>query len=166
MSAWNLPADLGEEVWANWSVVPRHHRTQTFPAGAKTRIPHSCAHHPAGGLFIWQDPPVDDGYQDLRARHCIDAGTMRAIMQALPRGADHDQAFGMAWNIRYVLRTAKSCGGPIGRFRLTLDKAAEGRVIPLCADGVVKTGPTTFAIDRTGHAPDRDLDILLVGPRP
>lgn len=155
-----------EEVWANWSVVLRHHWTQTFPAGATVRIEHSYAHHPAGGLFYWQDPPADDWYQGLRTQYCIDEGTSRAIMKALPRDPDYDQSYGMAWNIRYVLRTAGSWAGPIRRFRLTLDKGAEDRVISLCAEGVVKTGPTTFVIEKTDFLPDRDLDILLVGPLP
>ncbi len=158
--------DFPEEVWANWSVVLRHHWTQTFPAGATVRIEHSYAHHPAGGLFYWQHPPADDWYQELRTRYCIDDGTSRAIMQVLPRDPDYDQAYGMAWNIQYILRTANSWAGPIGRFRLTLDKGAEDRVISLCAEGVVKTGPTTFVIERTDFAPGHDLDILLVGPLP
>ena len=74
------------------------------------------------------------------------------------------QAFGLSSNIAYVLRTANSWAGPIGHFKLTLDKGAPSNVISLCAEGVKKTGPTTFVVEKTDFTPDRDLDILIVQP--
>ena len=50
-------------------------------------------------------------------RYCIDDGTSRAIANRL--GPD---GYGIAYNLAYVLRTANSWAGPIGSFRLTLDK--------------------------------------------
>lgn len=167
VAEWYVPQpgdQFPDESWANWSIVLRHHWTQTFPAGATVTIEHSYAHHPAGGLFYWQDPPVEEWYQDIRKRYCIDEGTSRAIAAVLPKDPDFEQVYGTAWNIQYVLRTANSWAGPIGRFRLTLDKGAEDRVISLCAEGVKKTGPTTFVIEKTDFVPEGDLDILLVAP--
>ena len=37
-------------------------------------------------------------------------------------------------------------------------------MISLCADGVKKTGPTTFVVEKTDYTPDRDLEVLVVGP--
>jgi hypothetical protein len=169
VAEWYDPApgeDFPPDAWANWSVVLRHHWTQRFPAGQVLRIDHSYAHHPPGGLFGWQHPPTEDWQRDLQARYCIDNGTSRAIARALPAGEDDATSWGMAWNIAYVLRTAGSWAGPVRRFRLTLDKGAADRVISLCAEGVVRTGPTTFVIEKTDFTPDRDLDILLVAPPP
>ncbi|MFM7446480.1 MAG: DUF4424 family protein, partial [Tabrizicola sp.] len=72
--------------------------------------------------------------------------------------------YGTAWNLSYVLRTANSWAGPIGKFTLTLDKGDPKNVISLCADGVKKTGPTTFVIEKTDYTPDRDLEVLIVQP--
>lgn len=55
---------------------------------------------------------------------------------------------------------------PVGRFRLTLDKGEARNAISLCAEGVVKTGPTTFVVEKSGFSPARDLDILIVVPLP
>ena len=154
------------EVWPNWSIVLRYHWTQTFPAGQDLRISHQYANLPPGGLFSWSEPPED--YQAYQIdQYCIDQGTSRAMAKALknPQGDDYGN-FGTAYNISYVLRTANSWAGPIGRFRLTLDKGAPGNVISLCADGVKKTGPTTFVMEKTDYTPDRDLDILVVVPPP
>ena len=147
------------EVWPLWSIVLRHHWTQTFPAGQTLTIAHEYENRPPGGLFGWQHPPTDDWARDYQARYCIDDGTSRAIAKRL--GPD---GYGVAYNLAYVLRTANSWAGPIGDFRLTLDKGAAENVISLCASGVEKTGPTTFEIRKTDYTPDRDLDILIVTP--
>lgn len=163
------------DVYPLWSVVLRYHWTQTFPAGAEVRVHHDYENHPAGGIFTWEDPATADYLQDIVRRYCVDKGTSRAIMKAL---GDSDSGgtganYGTALNIAYVLRTANSWAGPIGHFRLTLDKGAPRNVISLCAEGVKKTGPTTFVIEKTDYVPDRDLEILIVrpthdepGPRP
>lgn len=87
----------------------------------------------------------------------------------LPRDcktAEHwgEAGYGTAYNIAYVLRTANSWAGPIGQFRLTLDKGAVENVISLCVTEIQKTGPTTFVVERTDYTPDRDLEILIVAP--
>lgn len=160
--AYNMPA----EAWPAWSVVLRYHWTQTFPAHAELRVSHSYRNLPPGGLFGWTDPPAPDSYEaELQKRYCIDAGTSRGIAKRLHHVMDGESyIMGQHWAISYVLRTANSWAGPIGKFRLTLDKGREDRLISLCADGVKKTGPTTFVIEKTGYTPDRDLEILLVEP--
>ena len=75
-------------------------------------------------------------------------------------------SMGAAHYISYVLRTANSWAGPIGRFRLTLDKGAPENVLSLCADGVKKIGPTTFMVEKTDFIPDRDLEVLVATPMP
>lgn len=156
--------DIPPEVWGAWSIVTRYHWTQTFPAGAVVKVSHSYANRPPGGLFYWSDPPEE--YQTyLTDLYCIDAGTSKAMAKALKNPAGDDAGNdGTAWNISYVLRTANSWAGPIGRFTLTLDKGDPKNVISLCADGVKKTGPTTFVVEKTDYTPDRDLEVLVVQP--
>lgn len=158
--------DIPPDVWGTWSIVTRYHWTQSFPAGKPVKVSHSYTNRPPGGLFYWADPPED--YQTyLVDQYCIDAGTSMAITKALanPQG-DEFGNYGTSWNISYVLRTANSWAGPIGKFSLTLDKGDPGNVISLCADGVKKTGPTTFVIEKTDYTPDRDLEVLVVQPMP
>ena len=92
--------------------------------------------------------------------------TMAHQRPSQTRWENHDSGYSgnyiSAYNIAYVLRTANSWAGPIGKFTLTLDKGDPANVISLCAEGVKKTGPTTFVIEKTDYAPDRDLEILTV----
>lgn len=157
-------SDIPPDVWGSWAIVTRYHWTQTFPAGKEVKISHSYTNRPPGGLFYWSDPPEE--YQAyLTDMYCIDAGTSKAIAKALknPEG-DEFGNYGTAYNISYVLRTANSWAGPIGKFTLTLDKGDPKNVISLCAEGVKKTDPTTFVMEKTDYSPDRDLEVLIVQP--
>lgn len=153
-------------VYPLWSIVLRYHWTQTFPAGAVLRVSHGYDNRPPGGLFGWQAPPYEDYQQDIANRYCVDAGTSQAILKATAHKEDDGTTgyLGMSLRISYVLRTANSWAAPIGRFRLTVDKGDPKNVISLCADGVTKTGPTTFTVEKTNYAPGKDLDILIVQP--
>lgn len=158
-------SDPAQGLYPLWSVVLRYHWHQRFPAGAVIHISHSYENRPAGGLFVWEDPPKDYG-QEVQKQYCIDAATSKAIARAITarQSEGFAEALGTSLNIAYVLRTANSWAGPIGRFRLTLDKGDVRNVVSLCASGVRKTGPTTFVVEKTDFAPDRDLEILIVRP--
>jgi hypothetical protein len=63
----------------------------------------------------------------------------------------------------YILKTANSWSGPIGRFHLTLDKLKPEKVLSLCWDGELKkTGPTTYESTLTNFAPTRDIHMLVL----
>ena len=157
----------------SWGIGIRHHWDQTFPAGAEMKISHAYKTYPSGGLFYWYDwtkPTADwtvDPNADDRARYCIDAGTAQAIKAALPIDPQAGSGRGgTMFNIQYVLTTANTWKGPIGRFRLTLDKGSAKNVLSLCMDGVTKAGPTSFVVEKTNFTPTRDLEILVVSADP
>ncbi|MGL4236733.1 MAG: DUF4424 family protein [Tabrizicola sp.] len=158
---------LAAGIYPKWSIVLRYHWTQTFPAGKTVKISHEYENYPYGGLFGWSDPP-DEYEADLAKQYCVDPGTSRAMEKALTFTGDDGEVHsaGYAYYTDYVLRTANSWAGPIGKFTLTLDKGDPKNVISLCADGVKKTGPTTFVVEKTNYTPDRDLEILIVQPVP
>lgn len=156
-----------------WSIVIRHYWTQTFPAGATVKVSHRYKAMPSGGLFYWYDwtkPTADwttDPNEDDKAKYCIDEGTGRAIDEALPADPDAGGAHhGTAFNIAYVLTTANTWKGPIGDFKLTLDKGKPENVLSLCMEGVKKIGPTRFEIEKTNFAPTKDLEVLVVTANP
>jgi Domain of unknown function (DUF4424) len=158
-------ASTPDYAYPLWSVILRYHWTQTFPAGQEVRISHAYENRSAGGLFGWSHPP-EDYMQPVTDQYCIDNSTSRAMAKVLEQKPTDGEVFsmGLSWNIAYVLRTANSWAGPIGKFTLTLDKGAPENLISLCADGVKKTGPTTFVVEKTNFTPDRDLEILIVEP--
>ncbi len=148
-----------------WSIVLRYHWTQTFPAGQVTQISHAYENRSGGGIFGWSHPP-EDYQQYVVDQYCIDEGTSKALVKALAQPPQDGVVYstGMSWNIAYVLRTANSWAGPIGRFKLTIDKGDPRNILSLCADGITKTGPTTFVMEKTDYIPNRDLQILIATP--
>ena len=155
----------GGDAYPMWSIIERYHWTQTFAAGKDVKIEHSYDGAFPGGIFIWKKKIEPGDYQaELVKKYCVDDGTGKAIYKALREqgeGADKS-AVGMAYYIDYVLTTANTWAGPIGEFKLTLDKGNAKNVISLCIDGIKKTGPTTFVSEKKNFTPKDDLSILLV----
>jgi len=166
LASFGEEGDAPTEVIPNWSVVIRYHWTQTFPAGQRLAISHAYDNRPPGGLFGWDHPAEAEYQRDLARKYCIDDATSRALAKRLEiKDSSGDiYRFGTAYETAYVLRTANSWAGPIGTFRLTLDKGKPENILSLCAEGVKKTGPTTFVIEKRDFTPDRDLNILVVQP--
>ncbi|WP_162246005.1 MULTISPECIES: DUF4424 family protein [unclassified Aureimonas] len=165
--------DLGEALW-RYEV--RFHFDQLFPAGEPVTIRH--AYKPvAGSSFLTKSSFAEPGFTTL---HCIDLGTRKA-MEAVLRKAGKDALDGdpvgnsplkgdplggLAYlrTVSYILTTANNWSGPIGRFRLVIDKGAPGNVVSLCQDGIRKTGPTRFEFEARNYTPKRDLHILFASP--
>lgn len=153
----------GEAV-ANWAIVLRYHWTQTFPAGKELAVSHGYENYPAGAIFGWSPGSETDEYSSETAKtYCIDAGTSKAMSAALKQVSETETIYqGGASFPEYVLRTANSWAGPIGKFKLTVDKGRPENVVSFCADGVTKTGPTTFVVEKTDYVPEKDLKIIIV----
>jgi hypothetical protein len=148
-----------------WSIVVRYHWLQTFAASRGIRIEHRYNPAPPGGIFVWpaKEKDADTYHRELIQTYCIDAGTQKALTKRLHRqGAGEMAGTGTAILLDYVLTTAHTWHGPIGTFRLTLDKGKPSNVLSLCIDGIRKTGPTTFTWEKKNFTPTRDLRLLIV----
>lgn len=129
-----------------WMSV-RYFWQQTFPARVPVTIEH--AYRPILGATV---PMLE---QDIVEAYCIDAGTQRAIKRA--EGRIQNQQY-----LQYVLTTAGTWKGDIGRFRMTIEKDEPADIVSLCATGVRKTGPTTFVIETANAHPSEDIRIMFV----
>lgn len=170
--------DDGKSATPLWSIVLRYHWTQTFPAGQEVRVRIEYENRPAGGLFAWLDPPeanlIDPQMKALSDLFCIDTQTSReiyALLKDFPDGEmPHSRidgrvstmAAGGAQYTFFILRTATTWAGPIGRFRLTVDKGDPETVISLCLKNLRQTSPTTYVFEKYNYVPEKDLAILHV----
>ncbi|WP_273560710.1 DUF4424 family protein [Methylobacterium sp. NMS14P] len=64
--------------------------------------------------------------------------------------------------LSYVITSGGNWAGPIGTFKLTVDKGDPATLVSFCGTGVRKTGPTTFESVATDYVPGHDIDILLL----
>jgi Domain of unknown function (DUF4424) len=148
-----------------WTVKYTYHWRQTFPPGLPLAVEHT--YKPiVGASFLsatsfFETPGMLK--KDWYAGFCIDDGTQAGLgarLKAL-RQRDGGNAALMQYIVDYVLTTGRNWKGPIGAFRLTLDKGKPENVISFCMDGVRKAGPTTFVIERRNFEPDKDLSVMI-----
>ena len=134
--------------------------TQNFPAGREITVVHEYRPIRGGSVFYLSD--------DLKKNYCVDAGTERAISAAQAKAEEGPKnEFGFSVNyigltfLDYILTTANTWKGPIGAFRITLDKGSKENLTSLCMEGIKKTGPTTFTLEKTNFTPKNDIRIVF-----
>jgi hypothetical protein len=142
-----------KEYSCGWAVALRHHWTQTFPAGSRITVAHQYENYPRGGIWQWTHPATEEYQLQTAQRYCIDEATSKGLTRCR-----------LSYHIDYILRTANTWQGPIGKFKLTIDKGDPRNILSLCATGVKKTGPTTFVIEKENYTPPDDLRILIATP--
>ncbi|GAN51465.1 DUF4424 domain-containing protein [Methylobacterium radiotolerans] len=149
-----------------WTLRSKFWRRQIFPAGRDVVVRQSYVPG-LGGLSSLSFGTATEG-ADERAeyarKYCTDAAFLKAA-QALARrveaaGGRGIQAFEQY--LSYVITSGGNWAGPIGTFKLTVDKGDPATLVSFCGTGVRKTGPTTFESVATDYVPRRDIDVLLL----
>ncbi len=64
-------------------------------------------------------------------------------------------------HLSYVIISGGNWAGPIGDFKLIVDKGDPKTPVSFCGDGVKKVSPTQLEIDIKNYAPKRAIDVLL-----
>jgi hypothetical protein len=156
-----------EQHWnPAWILTTTFHWEQTFPAGREIVVEHrykpavgSSAGTVVGSPTFMTTPD----WAETRDRYCIDNTFLAGVKKA--QGAQEYPPF---WEkrIAYVLKTGGNWAGPIGDFRMVIDKGDTANLVSFCASGVKKIGPTRFEVRHQNWKPDRDLSILLLIPTP
>ncbi len=150
--AWN---EAHGELQPLWSVRVTYHWLQTFPGGGETKIAHS--YRPVAGASFFGQFSLSENY--FRNNYCVEGGFARAAQVKI------DEAQGellVAYEVHYILKTANTWHGPIGRFHLTVDKGDEANLVSLCINDIEKTGPSRFEVTLHEYVPTSDLQILFL----
>ncbi len=147
-----------------WILKTAFHWEQTFPAGREIVVEHS--YRPATGSSVGTivGMPSFAGtpeWAETRDRYCIDSAFLAGVKKAQGKSEYPPLT---EQRIAYVLKTGGNWAGPIGEFRMVIDKGDPANLVSFCASGVKKIGPTTFEVRKTNWTPDRDLSILILKP--
>ena len=149
----------------NWTLKSSFFWKQTFPAGREVAVEHR--YRPSVGETVGTmlgSPDIDaqelSRYQTL---YCVDKDFLSSAKRAARANeAGIVQSPFFERRIAYVLTTGANWAGPIGDFRLTVDKGAPDSLVSFCADGVRKIGPTLFEVRHANFTPTRDLHVLIL----
>jgi len=119
---------------------------QTFPAGKSLTVEHRYRAHPTVSFYV--DSP------DVIKAYCLEP--------ALAARLKARDAMPTTHVVRYILKTGANWKGPIGQFRLVLDKLNSKTLVSLCGDRIRKISPVRFEMRKTDFKPDKDLAILFL----
>lgn len=145
-----------------WTLKSSYLWEAVFPAGETVVVEHSYLPGAGGTVAAtFLDPEYGDlaGY---RKTYCLEDNIVSAVERTIREPGEYWSApFTEVW-LRYVLSTGANWAGPIGTFRLTVDKGSEDNLVSFCGEGVTKTGPTTFEMVQTDYHPWQDIDVLFL----
>lgn len=153
---------------AEWDVSTTFYWMQTFPAKKTIKVTHS--YRPIIGTALLGEFTLNDPKQirELTGPYCLDKNGESGLRKALQarKQKTPDNVYLTQTRIDYILRTAGNWAGPIGNFKLTIEKPAADTVMSLCFPGQFqKTSPTTFVYQGKDFSPEQDLSILFVSTR-
>ncbi len=152
---------------AGWVTRTTVTRTQVFPAGRPVKVSHAyrpLAGGSVGSLLDARHRKEADYAEDIgktRAKYCVDDAFLKALDAATRAKAD---ALSPETWLSYVLTSGANWKGPIGRFRLVVDKGDPKNLVSFCAEGVKKIAPTRFEVVYPNFTPTQDLNVLIVEP--
>jgi hypothetical protein len=88
--------------------------------------------------------------------NCVD----EAFRNALKRRSAANK-LGDRLTLGYVVKTARYWSGPIGRFRLVVDKGKAENLVAFCPLSARKISETQFEWVTTNFTPERDIDVVF-----
>ena len=157
------------DIVPTWTVRETWYWSQTFPAGRSLEVEHRYTPGvggTAGVPLASMDYRSGENGRREQAAFCTDAEFLAAIDRMTARAERDRGNYPMEQRIRYVLITGGNWRGPIGDFRLVVDKGSPEAILSFCGEGVRRIGPTQFEVRHRNWRPTRDLAILIVSAEP
>jgi hypothetical protein len=163
-----LDVDLGKGAHVEWvplwTLRSKFWRSQVFPAGRDLLVEQTYTPGTGSQSTLTFGAPNLGAAQlsHYRETYCTD-GPFRSAVQSLYRKANAPDAEVGAFEeyLSYVITSGANWAGPIGTFRLVVDKG-DSALVSFCGDGVSKIGPTTFEMIVKDYTPKRDIDVLFI----
>jgi hypothetical protein len=138
-----------------WKYQVVYQWEQSFPPGP-TRV--DIRYRPITG----DGQDFGDFYSGPEAvqRNCVDDAFRSALKRRRAAGR-----FGDRLTLGYVLKTAQYWHGPIGRFRLVVDKGRPEDLVAFCPASAKKISDTQFEWTTTNFTPERDIEVVFFTAR-
>lgn len=137
-----------------WKVAVSAYWEQTFPAGREIEVTHE--YKPLVGK---QNSPFigKDG--------CPEEGSGRAVEKLVKKAAimQGPPPYGFTDEVEYILGTGRNWKGPIGNFRLLIEKKFPEEIVSLCFPGKgKKLSPTLIEFSQKNYIPQDRLIVYFV----
>jgi hypothetical protein len=148
---------------ARWTLRTTFYWQQTFPAQRETFIEHRYKPSVGGTVMTALGAPFarnEPWHADMIRKYCVEPNIIRALDRARRRG-DESAPFSEE-RIEYILATGANWAGPIGDFRLVVDKGHPDSLVSFCGEGVKKIAPTRFEMRKKDFTPTGNIAVLIL----
>jgi hypothetical protein len=164
-----LDVDVGKGAHVDWvplwTLRSKFWRKQVFPARRDLLVEQTYTPGTGSQSTLSFGAPDLSAEQEshYRETYCTD-GPFRSAAQSIYRKANAPNSKLGAFEeyLSYVITSGANWAGPIGTFRLVVDKGDPQTLVSFCGDGVRKIGPTTFEMTAKDYMPRRDIDVLFI----
>jgi hypothetical protein len=162
---YDVGGGMKKHLSPRWALRTTFFWQQTFRANAETVIDHR--YKPSLGASAGTaigDPASakERWFADHTRKYCFDRSFLGAIERAR-RSTKGDTGTPFSeQRIDYILQTGANWSGPIGSFRLVVDKGDPDSLISFCGEGVKKIGPTQFEMRKTNFTPSGNVSVLIL----
>ena len=153
-----------------WTMRSKFYRQQVFPAHREILVEQR--YQPSVGALAGTFAGTESFKGEEKARYlktwCTDEDFLRSA-NTLSEAMLKDTAGNHNVNeqsLSYVITSGGNWAGPIGDFRLVVDKGDPRNLVSFCETGVRRISPTQFEVRHRNWRPDRDLAVLIVSAEP
>lgn len=164
LESFDVESGLQELYTPVWSLRATYWWRATFLRGRDISVRHSYRPSVGGTValtFMEDGKAGGPNLAEYRDKYCLDEALLKGLERRAAAHPDKVAPFMEQW-ISYILTTGANWSGPIGKFRLVIDKGAEANLVSFCGTDVKKIGPTTFEMVATDFYPERDIDVLVM----
>lgn len=152
--------------YPSWTLRSKFWRKQVFPAGRDLIVQQDYVpSHGGVSSLVFGSPDLDaEQRRSYSKDFCTDAAFTKAAAALYKRArADEGKTFSAYEQyLAYVITSGGNWAGPIGDFRLVVDKGDPKTLVSFCGEGVKKIGPTTFEMVLKNYEPKTDIKVLLL----
>jgi len=145
-----------------WSTEIFYVWQQQFKPNVPIEIEHRYAPVTGGQFFIGD--AVYDGWSfrdSFQKQYCASDGEWNALKKIAKKVQTP-----LISEVGYILQTGNNWAGPIGQFRLTIDKSDPRNIVTLCWDGgFKKVTPTQFVFEAKNFVPTQDIVMAVTQGR-
>lgn len=160
---------MQDHLAARWTLRTTFYWEQRFPAASETRVEHQYRPSVGESVMTGLGAPLsarEAWFAEYQRKYCLDRDFINTVTRAAKAASAHSGAPFGEERIDYILKTGANWSGPIGEFRLVVDKGAPGNLVSFCADGVKKISPTQFEWRKKNFRPDGNLSVLILKKLP
>ena len=153
----------GETVHAPlWTLKSSYLWEAVFPVGETVEVEHSYKPGVGGTVAATFLDPEYGALAEYQKKYCLEDNIVQAVAKTMKESNLYWSApYTESW-LSYVLSTGANWAGPIGSFRVTVDKGDETNFVSFCGEGITKTGPTTFEWTEADFHPWQDIEVLFL----